>query len=99
MSRIAFSGLLFISLGVVSLGVAAQSHNMRYISYVVGQKVPDQMLADDNVIKNYSHYHVSKPQDGYEWIHGNEGNILLVSVKSHIISKTQYRPNVVPESK
>jgi Ni/Co efflux regulator RcnB len=96
--KILFAGLSFILLGTVSLNAAAQAHNRQYITYVVGQKVPPQLLEDGNVIHDYHHYHVRKPQEGYEWIHGNEDNVLLVSVKSRIVSKTQYRPGITPES-
>lgn len=99
--------LISLLLGLsVSLGVAAQSrsgsrsgHGGVVNSFRTGQKVPNYMLTDDNVVKSYTHYHLRKPPDGYEWVHAGDTDILLVSLKSHLVSKIQSRPNIRPESK
>jgi Ni/Co efflux regulator RcnB len=66
--------------------------------YRTGQPVPAQYMADSNVIQNYHHYHLDKPIDGYEWVHGVENEYLLVSVKSRILRRIEYRLNVPPET-
>jgi Ni/Co efflux regulator RcnB len=95
---------LLSGLSLISLGAAAQMRGSRaqsggMVIFRVGQTVPSEMLTGDNVIKNVSHYHLHQAQDGYEWIHASEGNVLLVSTKSHIVAKIEYRPNIASESK
>jgi Ni/Co efflux regulator RcnB len=103
--RVLVAGLL-LGLSMVSLGAAAQTrsgsrsgHDGVVNSFRTGQKVPDSMLTDENIVKSYSHYHLRKPPDGYQWVHAGDTDILLVSVKSHIVSKIQSRPNIRPETK
>jgi hypothetical protein len=66
--------------------------------YRTGQAVQPQYLADSNVIKNYHHYHLDKPVDGYEWVHGVGNDYLLVSTKSGILKRIEERANIPPES-
>jgi Ni/Co efflux regulator RcnB len=97
---------LILGLSSVSLGVTAQSrsgtrstHDGVTTVFRTGDKVPDDMLTDDTIVKNYNHYHLRKPRDGYEWVRAGDTDILLVSIKSHIISYIESRPNIPPESK
>ena len=87
-------GLLFFS-----FNAAAQRQLGGTVIYRVGERLPDEMFVDQNIVKNPSHYHVRKPQDGYEWLRGTDGNVLLVSMKSHVISKMEFRPNIPLETK
>jgi Ni/Co efflux regulator RcnB len=70
----------------------SQGGGMRY--YRTGSPVPAQYLAENNIIQNYHHYHLDKPIDGYEWVHGIENDYLLVSIKSGILRRVEYRLNV-----
>ena len=67
--------------------------------YRIGQFATSEMLAPDNAIKNPRHYHLDKPKDGYEWVHGNNGDCLLISSVSHLITRIVNRPNISPEPK
>jgi Ni/Co efflux regulator RcnB len=67
--------------------------------YRIGQNATSDMLAPGNAIKNNHHYHLEKPRDGYEWIHGNNGDCLLISSTSHRIVEIVARPNITPEAK
>jgi len=97
------SKLLFSCLMLVSFGVAAQSNGTASRGtgegyyYRTGQPAPIEMLADSNVIKNYHHYHLYKPLDGYEWVRGNASEYLMVSTKTRIVNKIEYRPNIPAE--
>ncbi|GGA49972.1 RcnB family protein [Dyella nitratireducens] len=62
--------------------------------YHTGRPISDKYLADANVIHNYHHYHLDKPVDGYEWVHGEENDYLLVAVKTHIVRRIEYRLNI-----
>ena len=76
----------------VQASESASGSGMRY--YQTGRPVPAQFLADNNVIQNYHHCHLDKPADGYEWVHGVENDYLLVSSKSGILRRIEYRLNI-----
>ncbi|MBM7125271.1 RcnB family protein [Dyella flava] len=97
-----YARVSLVSLAFVSFATFAQPRevsgrdDLQY--YHTGQPVPAYMLADDNVVLNYQHYHLDKPMLGYEWVRGIEGEYLLVSTKSAILRRIEYRPNVPVET-
>jgi hypothetical protein len=93
-SRIVLYCLLLVSFSVWAgpFPETAQSGGLRY--YRTGNPVPAQYLAENNVIQNYHHYHLDKPTDGYEWVHGVDNDYLLVSTKSGILRRIEYRLNI-----
>ncbi len=99
--KIAFAGLLLVPLAVsAQIDDTSTSGGPSVVTrYRVGQIATSDMFAPDNAIKNYHHYHLDKPQDGYEWVHGNNGDCLLISSTSHRITKIVNRPNITPEPK
>jgi Ni/Co efflux regulator RcnB len=66
--------------------------------YQVGQTIPIEMFADENVVKSYRHYHLLKPPKGYAWVLAGGSEILLVSMQSLIVSRVEFLPNVRRES-
>lgn len=97
-ARVLMAGLMLASVTAVAgpLPDAASHGGMVY--YHTGHPVPDKYLADDHRIINYHHYHLDKPMDGYTWVHGEENEYLLVSTKTHILRRIEYRQNVPPEA-
>jgi hypothetical protein len=94
-----YSKAMFCSLMMVSLGAWAgpfpeTASHAGQLMYRTGQPVAPQYLADSNIIQNYHHYHLDKPMDGYEWVHGVENEYLLVSTKSGILRRVEYRQNI-----
>lgn len=90
--------LLGVSFGALASPFPDSASQAGIRMYRTGQPVPAQYLAADNVIQNYHHYHLSKPADGYEWVHGVENEYLLVSIKSGILREVDTRPYIAPES-
>jgi Ni/Co efflux regulator RcnB len=90
--------LLLLSFAALANPFPETSRQSGEMMYRTGQPVPAQYLASDNVIQNYHHYHLDKPIDGYEWVHGVENDYLLVSTKSGILKRIEYRLNIPPES-
>lgn len=66
--------------------------------YRTGSRVQDQYMAPSNVIQNLHHYHLSKPPEGYIWVHGVDNEYLLVSVNTHVLRRIESRPNIPPET-
>ena len=99
--KIALACLLLVPLGAsAQMDATSTSGGPSTVTrYRVGQTATSEMLAPDNAIKNHHHYHLDTPRDGYEWIHGNNGDCLLISSTSHRITEIVNRPNIVPESK
>jgi Ni/Co efflux regulator RcnB len=97
-----YAKMAFVSLALVSFAAVAQPRETSgrdgLLYYHTGQPVPAYMLADDNVVANYQRYHLDKPVPGYEWVHGIEGEYLLVSTKSAILRRIEYRPDVPVET-
>lgn len=85
--------ILGSTIGAAMAFPSSSRHN-GMIMYTTGQLVPNQYLADSNVIHNYHHYHLSAPTEGYMWVHGEDNDYLLVSVKSHILRRIETRPNI-----
>jgi Ni/Co efflux regulator RcnB len=85
---------LWLSVFAVSAqaGETAQGGGIRF--YHTGSVVPEQFFAPNNIIQNYHHYHLDKPIDGYEWVHGVENEYLLVSSTSRILRRIETRPNI-----
>ena len=99
--NIALACLLLVPLAVsAQMDDTSTSNGPSQVTrYRVGQTAISEMLTPDNAIKNYHHYHLDKPQDGYEWVHGNNGDCLMISSKSHRITRIVNRPNISPEPK
>jgi len=99
--NIALACLLLVPLAVsAQMDDTSTSNGPSQVTrYRVGQTATSEMLAPDNAVKNYHHYHLSKPNDGYEWVHGNNGDCLLISSTSHRITNIVNRPNISPEPK
>jgi hypothetical protein len=55
-------------------------------------------VKDENIVRDYHHYHLRKPQDGYEWVHYIADLYVLISVKTGVIEWMEQRPNIPPES-
>ena len=98
--------IALVCLLLVPLAVSAQMYDTStsggpsvVTRYRVGQTATSDIFAPDNAIKNYHHYHLDKPQDGYEWVHGNNGDCLMISSTSHRITRIVNRPNISPEPK
>ena len=98
-AKVLFASLIFVSFGSTAQIAHTSSKQNGPYDYHTGQPVPSPMLADVNVVKNVHHYHLEQPKVGYEWVHGYNDEYLLVSAKTGIITKMEYRPNIVPESK
>ena len=86
--------LLLVSLGAWAGPFPETASHAGQLMYRTGHPVPSQYLADNNIIQNYHHYHLDKPIDGYEWAHGVENEYLLVSIKSGILRRIEYRLNI-----
>ncbi|GAB2591489.1 RcnB family protein [Dyella jejuensis] len=97
-SKALLSGLLFVSFGIAASPFPESASRAGVQLYHTGRPVPEQYMADGNVIQNYHHYHLDKPTDGYEWVHGTENEYLLVSTKTRILRRIDYRENIPPES-
>jgi hypothetical protein len=97
-SKVLLASLAFVSSVCFAGPFPESASHAGQIYYRTGQPVQPQYLVDSNVIKNYHHYHLDKPMDGYEWVHGIENEYLLVSIKSGILKRIEYRLNVPPES-
>jgi Ni/Co efflux regulator RcnB len=93
-SKAMFCGLLMVSFAAWAGPFPETSTQPGMIMYRTGQPVPAQYLAQGNVIQNYHHYHLDKPIEGYEWVHGVENQYLLVSAKSGILRRIETRPNI-----
>lgn len=88
-------GLMLAASATMAFPTTASTGGMRY--YKTGVPAPAQYLVDSNVIKDYHHYHLHQPTDGYEWVHGNDNDYLLVSIKTGIVRSIENRPNIPPE--
>ncbi|HUA81594.1 MAG TPA: RcnB family protein [Dyella sp.] len=85
--------VLSSSIGAAMAFPSSSRHN-GMIMYSTGRPVPDQYMADSNIIHNYHHYHLSQPTEGYIWVHGEDNDYLLVSEKSHILRRIETRPTM-----
>jgi Ni/Co efflux regulator RcnB len=96
-----FAAVSLAVLATVPLAASVQAHEASgrggMLYYSSGHQVPAYLLADDNVVVNYQHYHLDRPVSGYEWVHGLEGEYLLVSTRSAILRRIEYRPTVPAE--
>lgn len=97
-SKVLLSGLIAMAFAGGAQAFPETASHAGEMMYHTGRPVPDQYMADSNVIQNYHHYHLDKPMDGYEWVHGVENEYLLVSITSHILKRIEYRLNVPPET-
>ncbi|MBE1161386.1 RcnB family protein [Dyella acidiphila] len=89
-----FCSLLLVSSVALAGPFPSASRQNGMQMYRTGQPVPAQYMADNNVIHNYHHYHLDKPTDGYEWVHGVENEYLLISAKSGILRRIETRPSI-----
>lgn len=106
--KAAMLGVLFVAVCVamspgqvraqMSLAHPARAQTGGAVIFNVNQQVPEVMLSESNTVKNYKHYHVRKPLDGYVWVHDGDSYVLLVSKSSRIVKWSEYRPNISPES-
>jgi Ni/Co efflux regulator RcnB len=96
-AKVSFACLVFASFAAFAQPREASGRG-GLLYYHTGHPVPAYMLADDNVVLNYRHYHLDAPMQGYEWVHGIDGEYLLVSTRSAILRRIEYRPNVPVET-
>lgn len=93
-----FAGLMLASFTAVAGPFPESASHAGQVFYRTGRPVPSQYLDDSHRIKNYHHYHLDKPTDGYIWVRGEENEYLLVSSTSRILRRIEYRENMPPET-
>lgn len=93
-AKVLASCLILGSFAVTTQAFPTSGHGGGQVFYRTGTRVPDRYLAESNIIHNYHHYHLEKPVDGYIWVHGEQNDYLLISIKSHILRRIDNRPYI-----
>lgn len=93
-TKILASWLILGSFAGTTQAFPTSSRGTGEVFYRTGNIIPDRYIAVGNIIHNYHHYHLQKPEDGYIWVHGEQNDYLLISTKSHILKRIDSRPYI-----
>ena len=53
--------------------------------YKRGDRLPDAYYSHDHYVTDYERYHLRRPDPGYRWVRGDNGQILLTLISSGVV--------------